>query len=318
MSRVLNNHAAVREQTRLRVLAAARELGYRPNLAAKALATGRSRTLGVLAQDSLLYGPACVQTAFTRAAEAAGFAVTVACTDSTEVASIEASLERLLDQRVAGIAVIAPVRTRYEALSAVPDPLPLVLVGGVPPRGRSIATVDQFQGARLATKHLLDLGHATIWHITGPAEWIDSQGRAAGWRAALESSGAQVPPVLPSDWTARGGYEAGRTLAHVSDVTAAFAANDHIALGAIRALREHGRRVPDDVSVVGFDDVPEAGFFLPPLTTVRQDFAALARDALELLVDQLRGGEPGASRTVTPDLVVRSSSARAPAEGLSR
>ena len=310
VSRVLNHHPNVREQTRLRVLAAIQELGYRPNRAAKALVTGRTETLGVIAQGSTLYGPASMQTAFAQAADAAGFSVNVASLRSLDTASIARGVEQLLDQRVAGIAVLAPVMTPDESLTAVPDDLPVVLIDGDPGASRTLVRVDQVEGGRLATQFLLDQGHSTVWHVSGPSDWFDSQGRVQGWRTALEAAGAEVPPVIPADWTARAGYAAGRMLARMPDVTAVFAANDHLALGIIRALAEQGRRVPDDVSLVGFDDVPEAGYFLPPLTTVRQDFEALATEALGLLVEQLNGEEAGRTRTVTPELVVRASTAR--------
>jgi DNA-binding LacI/PurR family transcriptional regulator len=307
VSRVLNQHPNVREQTRLRVLAAIHELGYRPNRAAKALATGRTESLGVIAQPSTLYGPASTQTAFGQAAAAAGFAVSVASLRALDTASVSAALDQLLDQRVAGIAVLAPVITPDAALAAVPSDLPVVLIDADLGQQRSHVRVDQVAGGRMATEHLLEQGHRTVWHVSGPPEWFDSRDRVTGWRAALEAAGAEVPPVLPADWTARAGYQAGQMLARMPLVTAVFAANDHLALGILRALLEHGRHVPDDVSVVGFDDVPEAEFFLPPLTTVRQDFQTLARDALELLTGQLRGEAPGRSRIVPAELVVRAS-----------
>jgi DNA-binding LacI/PurR family transcriptional regulator len=312
VSRVLNKHPNVREQTRLRVLAAIQELGYRPNRAAKALATGRTRTLGIIAQPSTLYGPASMQTAFGRAAADAGFAVSVASLRAMNGASIADAVGQLVEQRVAGIAVLAPVAAPEEALSAVPDDVPVVLIDPDPAEHRSHARLDQAEGARLATRHLLSHGHATVWHVSGPAEWFDSQGRVLGWRDALEQAGADVPPVIPAEWSARSGFEAGRMLARMPEVTAVFAANDHLALGIIRALTEHGRSVPRDVSIVGFDDVPEAGFFLPPLTTVRQDFEALAQDCLSLLLARLDGGPAGMSRVVSPELVVRSSVGPAP------
>jgi DNA-binding LacI/PurR family transcriptional regulator len=307
VSRVLNHHPNVREQTRLRVLAAIQELGYRPNRAAKALATGRTESLGVIAQPSTLYGPASMQSAFGQAATEAGFSVNVASLRALDVASMSAAVDQLLDQQVAGIAVLAPVMIPDAALAAVPDDLPVVLIDADPGQRRSNVRVDQFEGGRTATRHLLDAGHPTVWHVSGPADWFDSRDRLAGWRAVLQAAGAEVPPVIPADWSARAGYQAGQMLARMPEVTAVFAANDHLALGILRALAEHGRRVPDDVSIVGFDDVPEAEYFWPPLTTVRQDFETLARAALELLAGQLRGEPPGQSRTVPVELVVRAS-----------
>jgi DNA-binding LacI/PurR family transcriptional regulator len=314
VSRVLNDHPNVREQTRLRVRAAIAELGYRPNRAARALVTGRSQLLGVVAQNSALYGPASLLAAFEGAAAEAGFAVSVGSVGSLDRASISAAVERHLDQRVAGIVVIAPVASANEALDHLHSSVPLVTVDGDPTRSTALVTVDQVSGASAATRFLLDAGHSTVWHVSGPTEWFDSAGRIAGWRAELERAGAEVPPVIAADWTAASGYRAGQVLSRMPDVTAVFAANDHLALGVLRALSERGRSVPGDVSLVGFDDVPEAAYFTPPLTTVRQDFDAVGRATLSLLLSQITSGEPSSQRCrVAPELVVRDSVAPPPA-----
>ncbi|ATE58073.1 LacI family transcriptional regulator [Actinosynnema pretiosum] len=308
VSRVLNGHPNVREQTRLRVRAAIAELGYRPNRAARALVTGRSQVIGVVAQNSTLYGPAWLLAAVEQAAAEAGFAVSVGLVKSLDRASISEAIERHRDQRVAGIVVIAPTDSASAALADVPDGVPLVAVDGDPERASALVTVDQEAGALAAVRHLLDHGHQTVWHVSGPPDWYDSEGRVRGWRRALEEAGAEVPPVVAADWSAASGYRAGLMLARMPEVTAIFAANDHLALGILRAMSERGRRVPDDVSLVGFDDVPEAAFFIPPLTTVRPDFDAVARETLGLLLAQVAGTELGAPRrTVAPSLVVRDS-----------
>jgi DNA-binding LacI/PurR family transcriptional regulator len=162
----------------------------------------------------------------------------------------------------------------------------------------------------LATRHLLDLGHQTVHHIGGPGSWHDARDRITGWHQALREAGAPVPEMPRGDWSARSGYEAGRQLAARPEVTAVFCANDPMALGFLRAAAEAGRRVPQDISVVGFDDVPEAAYFSPPLTTVRQDFGALGERALHLLMSQITaGGEAPSPPPIVPELVVRSSSA---------
>jgi DNA-binding LacI/PurR family transcriptional regulator len=309
VSRVLNNHPNVRAETARRVRAAIAELGYRPNRAARALVTGRSQLLGVVALNTTLYGPASLLTAFEQAAVAAGFAVSVGSVPSLDQQSINAVVERHLDQRVAGIVVIAPVASAAEALEGLAADVPLVTVDGDPARRTAGVTVDQVAGARLATQHLLDAGHRTVWHVSGPPDWFDASGRVAGWEATLRDAGAEVPPLLPADWSAAAGYRVGRMLARIAEVTAVFAANDHLALGILRALHERSLRVPDDISVVGFDDVPEAGYFIPPLTTIRPDFHAVAEHALSLLLGQIKWGADAAFewRTVPPILVGRSS-----------
>ncbi len=308
VSRVLNGHPNVKEQTRLRVHAAIAELGYRPNRAARALVTGRSQLIGIVALNSTLYGPAAMLAAFEQAAAAAGFAVSVASVARLDRESIAGAVSRHLDQRVAGLVVIAPVDSAGAALEQMPAGVPLVTIDGDPERAHALVTVDQVAGARAATRHLLTAGHRTVWHVSGPAEWYDAAGRIEGWRAELRDAGAEVPPLIPADWSAAAGFAAGRMLARMPEVTAVFAANDHLALGLLRALHESGRRVPGDVSVVGFDDVPEAAYFIPPLTTVRPDFAAVARAGLDLLLAQMTDENHTPGRAVlAPELITRSS-----------
>ncbi|GIF14075.1 LacI family transcriptional regulator [Actinoplanes teichomyceticus] len=308
VSRVLNDHPNVKEQTRLRVRAAIAELGYRPNRAARALVTGRSQLIGVVARNSMLYGPASMLTEFEQAAADAGFAVSVGSVRELDRDSIAAVVDRHLDQRVAGLVVIAQVASATEALAEIPADVPVVFIDGDPAAGRSLVTVDQVAGARAAVQHLLAAGHETVWHVSGPTDWFDSAGRIQGWRQTLREAGREVPPLLSADWSAAEGYRAGQMLARMPEVTAVFAANDHLAMGVLRALHERGRRVPHDVSVVGFDDVPEAAYFIPPLTTVRQAFGDVARAALTLLLGQMKD-DPGAVETVVvpAELVVRES-----------
>ncbi|GAA4610315.1 DNA-binding LacI/PurR family transcriptional regulator [Actinoplanes octamycinicus] len=308
VSRVLNDHPNVKEQTRIRVRAAIAELGYRPNRAARALVTGRSQLIGVVARNSMLYGPASMLTEFEQAAADAGFAVSVGSVRELDRDSISAVVERHLDQRVAGLVVIAQVASATEALAEIPAEVPVVFIDGDPAAGRSLVTVDQVAGARAAVQHLLEAGHETVWHVSGPTDWFDSAGRIQGWRQTLQEAGREVPPLLSADWSAAEGYRAGQMLARMPEVTAVFAANDHLALGVLRALHERGRRVPHDVSVIGFDDVPEAAFFIPPLTTVRQSFGDVARAALTLLLGQMKEDAGAADTVIVPaQLVVRES-----------
>ncbi|WP_208869521.1 LacI family DNA-binding transcriptional regulator [Micromonospora cremea] len=308
VSRVLNGHPNVREHTRLRVQAAIAELGYRPNRAARALVTGRSQVIGVVAQNTTLYGPASLLAALEQAAAEAGFAVSIGSVSNLDHRSISAVVERHLAHRVAGVVVIAPVESAGEALERLPQDVPLVTVDGDPRRPIPLVTVDQVSGARAATQHLLDAGHSTVWHVSGPPGWFDSAGRIRGWQEALVSAGVELPPLIQADWSSAAGYRCGQMLARMPEVTAVFTANDHLALGVLRALHEHGRRVPDDISVVGFDDVPEAAYFIPPLTTVRPDFAAVARASLDMLLAQIETDIAGPLRqTIAPTLVARRS-----------
>jgi DNA-binding LacI/PurR family transcriptional regulator len=308
VSRVLNGHPNVKEQTRLRVRAAITELGYRPNRAARALATGRSQVIGVVAQSSTLYGPAATLAALAQTAVAHGFTVSVESVRSLERRPITDAISRHLDQRVAGLVVIAPVESANAALDQVPDDIPLVTIDGDPARATELVTVDQEAGGYAATKHLLDAGHRTVWHVSGPADWFDSQGRVAGWRRALTERGLEPPPLMPADWSAASGFRAGQVIGRMNEVTAVFAANDHLALGIMLALHELGRRVPRDISVVGFDDVAESAYYNPPLTTIRPDFNAAAAASLDLLLAQIESGRRrGERRIIPPSLIVRRS-----------
>lgn len=308
VSRVLNDHPNVRLQTRLRVRAAMAELGYRPNGAARALVTGRSQVIGVVAQNTTLFGPASLLTAFEQSASDAGFAVAVASVRALDRRSIAEAVDRHLAQRVAGVVIIAPVVSAGEALDHMPTDVPLVCIDGDPRRTTPLVTVDQSVGAALATQHLLDAGHSTVWHVSGPEDWFDSVGRIAGWRATLERAGVEPPPVIPADWSPAAGYRVGQVLARMGEVTAVFAANDHLALGILKALREFGRAVPGEISIVGFDDIPEAAYFVPPLTTIRPDFDAVARAALAVLLRQIGTGEVSGEReTIAPVLIARES-----------
>jgi DNA-binding LacI/PurR family transcriptional regulator len=312
VSRVLNGHPNVRTRTRIRVQAAIEELGYRPNRAARVLATGTSQVIGFVSRSSTLFGPASMVTALAEAALRQGFTVNVESVRTLDRKPVSEAISRLLDQRVAGLVVIMPVDSANDALDDLPEDIPLVNVDGDPRRPTELVTVDQEAGARAATTHLLEAGHRTVWHVSGPGNWFDSQGRIAGWQQALTDAGADVPPVMPGDWSAASGYKAGQILARMNDVTAVFAANDHLALGILRALHEKGQRVPEDVSVVGFDDVPEAAYFIPPLTTIRPDFDAVAAASLDLLIAQIRAGRRLGDRRILPPTLIKRQSVGPP------
>jgi DNA-binding LacI/PurR family transcriptional regulator len=308
VSRVLNNHPSVRESTRARVLAAIEQLGYRPNNAARSLVTGRSQTLGVLALDVADWSGLTALYGIERTARNAGYFVSIASLDSVDRDSVHRAVDRLAEQGMAGLLVIAPVEATGDALTALPGDLPVVAIEGDPNGPVAGVTVDQTSGARQATEHLLELGHETVFHVAGPLDWMQSQHRIQGWRAALTDAGAEVTMPLAGDWSARSGYEAGKLLARIPELTAVFVGNDQMALGVLLALAERGLSVPNDVSVVGFDDLPEAAYYSPPLTTVQQDFQEVGREGLRLLLDQVENGAPGGQqRVVETHLILRAS-----------
>ena len=313
VSRVLNDLPNVRPATRLRVLQAIEQLGYHPNLVARALVTGRSRMLGLVTLDTTLFGPVAALYGIERAAHEAGYYVSVVSLRSIDRQSVSEAVQRLQEQAVAGVIVIAPLTSAKAALGEVPRDLPVVVIEGDPRSDLAAVTIDQRAGARAATEYLLSLGHRTVFHVSGPRDWTGARERIAGWRLALRAARTTVPDVFVGDWTARSGFAAGCRLAELGEVTAVFVANDHMALGVLRALHENGRRVPGDVSVVGFDDIAEAEYFSPSLTTVHQDFDEVGRRSLELVVHQLGSGQRSLERVVlSPRLVVRHSAAPPP------
>ena len=312
VSRVVNAHDYVGEETRERVLTAMRRLNYRPNAAAQALVTGRSKTLGLIGTDTVAFGPASVQLGLERAAHAHGYTVNVARLASLDRGALFRAVEQLQRQSVDGILLNAGQDGITGELDRQLIDVPLVAVEDTPEAVVPVVTVDQVAGAAAATRLLLDLGHRTVSHIAGPEDWSSARRRIEGWRAVLESAEVPVPPPQFGDWSVRSGYELGRLLAEDRDVTAIFAANDEMALGVMRAMFEAGREVPRDVSLIGFDDVPFARYLTPPLTTVRQDFEEIGERSVQLLLDAIGGVDHTPVRAaITPELVVRDSSAPA-------
>ncbi|SDZ03901.1 transcriptional regulator, LacI family [Geodermatophilus africanus] len=293
VSRVINGHPNVAPQTRERVERAIRELGYRPNTAARALVTGSTRTIGFVTVNINQYGPAQTLVGLERAARAAGYSLSVTVLDEATADAMRDAVDRFVAQSVDAVLALATYDDAVEALHLVHTPLPLVTVQSGGALEEPAVGVDQVAGARLATRHLLDLGHRTVHHVTGPADSQEARDRVEGWRAELAAAGAHVPVCLHGDWTPSSGYAAGRRLAERrragEEITAVFLANDQMALGLLAALHEEGLEVPRDISVVGFDDLPEAPYLTPPLTTVRQDFAELGHRAVELVLARLAG-----------------------------
>jgi DNA-binding LacI/PurR family transcriptional regulator len=311
VSRVLGDHPNVRDETRAKVLHAIEEMGYRRNSSARALATRRTRTLGVVASNTTLYGPASTLFALEEAARAKGYTVSTVSLRKLVVETLSEALDHLSEGGVEGVIALAPQRSAAEALAELRHPFPVVAVGTGSGAEIPSVNVDQQLGARLATGHLLAAGHRTVWHLAGPEDWQEAVDRTVGWRAALEAAGVEPPMPLRGDWSPLSGYRAGQELAGWvgRGLTAVFVANDQMALGVLRALREAGVRTPEDVAVVGFDDIPESEFFAPPLTTVRQDFAAVGKRSISLLLDLIEGRSPSGAQgvSVEPQLVVRAS-----------
>ncbi|SEA38277.1 DNA-binding transcriptional regulator, LacI/PurR family [Leifsonia sp. 21MFCrub1.1] len=308
VSRVLNDHPSIRPETRARVLAAMADLDFRPNRAARMLTTARSRTIGVLAASaSSLFGPASSIDAVENAGRAAGYTVTVAHAASLDPADLQAAIGHLREQAVEGIVVIAPQQRVQDAMGQFSLSLPSVTLHGAGGASDEGVFVDQELGARLATRHLLAAGHRRVAHLSGPGDWTEARARRDGFLAEMAVAGADAVVSREGDWTAASGAAIGAELVADRSIQAVFASNDQLALGVLHAARVAGRSVPGDLAVVGFDDIPEAAFFAPPLTTVRQEFAELGRRCVARLVALLEGGDLAFEEPVAPVLVVRDS-----------
>lgn len=310
VSRVMNNHPSIRPGTRDRVQQVMTELQYRPNRAARALVTSRSQTIGILSSSSTEYGPASSIAAIEAAARSRGYWVSTANIEPREPESITDGIAHLMAQSVEGLVVIAPQVRVFRVLAAQHLDIPYVTLQSTGLDEQHALSVDQSAGARLATRHLISLGHRDIYHLAGPQDWIEAEARMRGF---LEEMGANdIPTTAPilGDWTAEFGYYAGREMLRVPDFTAVFSSNDQMALGLMHAIRDEGLDVPRDISIVGFDDIPESAHFWPPLTTIRQDFPELGRRCVELLLGPEDGMEPLAG-AILPELIVRGSTGSA-------
>ncbi|GAA3150262.1 LacI family DNA-binding transcriptional regulator [Nonomuraea salmonea] len=311
VSRVANGHPGVIGSTREQVLAAMRELGYRPNSAARALRYGQFNTIGVILFNLSTIGNSRTVEAIATHAAAEGYAITLIPIDVPTQDNVLGAFTRMGELAVDAVIVIIEVHLLDAGTVTLPPGVHAVVVDSDAGDRYSVVDTDQAEGARSAVRHLLGLGHRTVWHVTGPQTSFAAQRRAQAWRLALEEAGRPVPPPLHGDWSAESGYAAGLELAGEPDCTAVFVANDQMALGVLRALHERGRAVPGDVSVVGFDDIPDSACFVPPLTTVHQDFAEVGRRCVELVLRRIREGgtTPSGTDLVPTRLVVRSSTA---------
>jgi LacI family transcriptional regulator len=291
VSRVLNASAPVQAETRARVLQVARELRFAPNGAARTLSRRRAGALGVILPD--LYGEFFSELlrGIDQEAQRAGHSLLVSSShhDSLGVAAAV----RAMRGRVDGLLVMAPDVSAAALEETLPDGLAMVLLNPMPGAAIDSITVDNAGGARLVVQHLVALGHRRIAFITGPARNADAQARLRGYRAAMRDAGLPVTRSLVArgEFTEASGWEAARLIVNQAGkrATALFAANDASAVGALAALRDSGMSVPDDISVVGFDDIPIARYATPPLTTVRVAIDVLGARAANLLLRGLTG-----------------------------
>ena len=309
VSRVLNGSARVLPDTRQRVLAVVSEMNYRPSGVARALATQRTRRIGVLVDSVAEHGPTSTLRAIELAAREVGYSVTSVSIRDDAHLSPEDSVAHLTDQGVDALCVVAPRSSSVSAIRKINVGVPVLVVKAEPDAAFLTVSVDQQLGTHLAVDHLAALGHQDILHLAGPLDWLDARSRERAFHARAQSWGMRERPIVVGDWTSDFGYDFARGITRLPQYTAIFAANDEMALGVIHGLHENGIRVPQDISVVGFDDLPTSRHFLPPLTTVRQDFHALGLRAMEVLQAAIEGRQIPRRTKIPAELVVRASSA---------
>ncbi|WP_284980355.1 LacI family DNA-binding transcriptional regulator [Arthrobacter sp. fls2-241-R2A-200] len=310
VSRVLNGSRDVRGSTREQVISAMKELGYRPNSAARALKRGSFRTIGVISPT--LSSPGNMRTLEAIALQAArrDFAVMIIPVEAPTQGGIRGAFSRVGELAIDAVIAITEAHLLDAAGVSLHPGVKVVVVDSDAGTRYTAVDTDQAYGAHQAVRHLLDLGHVTVWHVAGPAASLASERRSIAWRETLAAAGRPVPPIIHGDWSADSGYAAGIQLADQPGCTAVFAANDHMALGLLRAFQERGKAVPGDVSLVGFDDLPETSSYAPPLTTVHQHFAAIGSACVDNVLDQIRGNtSKPCVRLIQPRLVVRQSTA---------
>lgn len=307
VSRVVNQSSALRESTRQRVEQAMQELGYVPSAAARTLGTSKSRMIGILVSDLGFNGPASILHAMQDQARADGYFTVVVSVDPEDQGSLKSSISQLRTLGIEGLIVITPHSDFVELFQQQFKNIPVIYLDS--PRGETklSVTVDNYQAAVIATRHLIDLGHKKLLHVAGPTNWFDASARKQGFEAACIASQVDYS-VIVANWSIEAGLKIGREF-DVNSATAIFAANDHLALGILTALAERKIQVPRDVSLIGFDDIPEAAYFQPPLTTMRPDFKATGSVAMGLMLGELSSENSAQSNGLIPQLIVRKSTA---------
>lgn len=310
VSRVINSHPYVAQETRERVLAAIKKLDYHPNRAAKSLVTRRSHTIAIIAFGMAYYGPLQMLLNIESAAKAAGYDLIFSTVSEMSVQSFRDAIERLAGWHVDGIVAITPVcGCNTDELYVACGSTPLVLIDTCLGQHVPSVVIDQGYGSRLITRHVIELGHTAIAELSGPLNWYGAEARHSAWLQTMQEAGLTPGPSVAGDWSAHSGYEGALALLKTGvRFSALVVGNDQMALGAVRALREHGLRVPEDVSITGYDNLPEAAYFNPPLTTIWQDFSIVGQRSVEMLIDRIADpAAPAEQRVIYPRLIIRES-----------
>ncbi len=312
VSRHLTGRGYVGADARQRIQSAVDELGYRPNLVARNLRTQTTNTIGVLSIGPRDFGSSSILSGLDDASRQAGYGLITAqlphdLDDPRAVDEIQRAAERLLAHQVDGIVLASPYPGFEDLWEELASRIPFVTLSSHPRHGVGATFVDSYAAGRMATEHLVELGHRAILHVRGPRSRPESDDRERGYRDTVEAAGidAQMTPPC-EEWSSASGYRVGQLLAK-GEWTAAFCANDAIALGFQHAMYERGLRAGQDYSIIGIDDMPDAAHFQPPLTTVALDHLELGRSAFRMILEHLRTGSPAANTVIEPALVRRES-----------
>ncbi|MBE0409039.1 MAG: LacI family DNA-binding transcriptional regulator [Anaerolineales bacterium] len=322
VSRVINDRPDVAPETRLRVQQIINDMGYRPNVIARSLIHRRSYSLGVVATGLDYYGPSNTVIGIEKQARTLGYSLLLDLLHHPDAVDVEQLLNRLLSRQVDGIIWAVPEigDNRNWLQRKTPEiPAPIIYLSMAPNPRLTTVSVDNRLGGELAARHLIEQGYRHIGHITGPMNWWEARQRLAGWQDTLKEAGlpAAEHQIAHGDWSAASGEQAMRSLlTQFPQVEAIFASNDQMALGALTFAYQQGMRVPQDLALVGFDDIPEAAYYYPRLTTVRQnliDLGGISVSELVRMIESHHKNEPsGEPQTIwlPPELVVRASSIR--------
>ena len=293
VSRYLNGTVNVTEDKRERIAAAIKELGYEPSIVARALSNREMDSVLVFAANPGSYSTFATNRGIETAARSHRFLFNIVSIDESDIDAVRAQVRTGLAMRPAGIIVYEYDHAGIEALRHIPGDVPLVVVGGSFGDGDHQVINAEREGGRLMTLHLLDRGHRTVWHVAHKGGPTDNT-RTNGWRDALAERGVEADePIMVSADDLDESVEAGRELGRRDGVTAVFAGSDDIAVAVIRGLREAGRRVPEDVSVVGFNNRSFGAMWDPPLTSYSQNFMEMGRRAFGMLHEQILARRAG-------------------------
>lgn len=322
VSRVMNKFSYVSEGTRQRVEAVVEQLGYRPSTLARSLIQQRSYTLGIVTFGLKYIGPSRTLNGIADKADELGYMLLMKELDNFETNSIDEVIDSLLARQVDGILWVVPeIGDNHawldERLTKIP--VPVLFLAMQPRDGISSVATDNFQGAVMAMEHLLDCGRRKIGHISGPLSWWEADERKRGWRETLLKVGidASEEHCTEGNWSSASGEQAFiQLLESFPDLDAVFVANDQMALSVLREAHRRNINVPEQLAVVGFDNIPESAYFYPSLTTISQDLQLLGEQAVQNVVDMIQarqGKQPISSPQsifIQPTLIVRESSKR--------